>query len=208
VTRRRSLRKCTRNWPTCTYEKPVGGGVVRNKLASFPTGQQAFSETPLALAPSESRVGPQQKLGRQCCSRVLMFGNRDDGEKGIWALEDILATDPDDTPLSTPTASINCAIDRVISCYTPTIKALAHAREKPLQFRGGADERIFIVTMKETPGQATLGRVEQEVEEISNMCSSSFSVSTLNGCSTEAALETNQNKQHCTLFLPRPVGHV
>ncbi|MFF5976961.1 CHAT domain-containing protein [Streptomyces sp. NPDC012769] len=54
-----------------------------------------------------------------------------------------------------------CALDQVVSSYTPTLRALAEARSRPTA--DPADRRILVVAMKQTPGAADLN-VQPEVD--------------------------------------------
>lgn len=57
--------------------------------------------------------------------------------------------------------------DRVVSSYTPTLRALLEARrplESPL-----ADEQILVVALEETPGEPSLGDVTRERELIASL---------------------------------------
>lgn len=54
-----------------------------------------------------------------------------------------------------------CALDQVVSSYTPTLRALAEARSRPAA--EPADRRILVVAMEQTPGAADL-TVQPEVD--------------------------------------------
>ncbi len=60
-------------------------------------------------------------------------------------------------------------VDRVVSSYTPTIRALAHAR-RPRPGNGGsadgAEGRVLAVAMPHTPGAADLSGARAEADEI------------------------------------------
>lgn len=60
-------------------------------------------------------------------------------------------------------------MSRVISSYTPTIKALSYAREKRLEFLTSLDSRILLVTMPTTPGRAALKNATKEAEDIARV---------------------------------------
>jgi tetratricopeptide (TPR) repeat protein len=53
-------------------------------------------------------------------------------------------------------------IDRVISSYTPTIRALTHARRP----RSGSGDRVVAVAMPHTPGASDLPGAQEEVAEL------------------------------------------
>lgn len=57
-------------------------------------------------------------------------------------------------------------LTRVISSYTPTIKALSYARRKKLNLASKPDTRLLLVTMPTTPGKTPLRKVEQETNTI------------------------------------------
>lgn len=54
------------------------------------------------------------------------------------------------------------ALDRVISSYTPTIRALLHARSRP----PAGEENLLAVAMSKAPGQAPLPRTRTEAESL------------------------------------------
>lgn len=56
-------------------------------------------------------------------------------------------------------------LDRAVSSYIPTIKALSYAREKPLTLLRG-DSRLLLVTMPTTPGNKALTNAAQEANDI------------------------------------------
>ncbi|OCK80107.1 hypothetical protein K432DRAFT_443405 [Lepidopterella palustris CBS 459.81] len=55
-------------------------------------------------------------------------------------------------------------LSRVISSYTPTIKALSHARQKALIFSHNKTTKTLLVAMDETPGQARLSTAAESAE--------------------------------------------
>ena len=62
--------------------------------------------------------------------------------------------------------STRTTIDRVISSYTPNIKALAYARERNSRVLGVESQKIMFVGMPETPNQNALPFVETEIDEL------------------------------------------
>ena len=73
---------------------------------------------------------------------------------------------PDDAPSAT-------VIDRAIPSYTPTIRALTHARRPRAPAPGGengeatgADDRIVVVAMPHTPGSSDLPGAQAEAAEL------------------------------------------
>jgi CHAT domain-containing protein len=62
--------------------------------------------------------------------------------------------------------STNNALDRVISSYTPTIKALTYARQQASKVVTEEMQQMLLVGMPSTPGQSDLPFVEKEIQEI------------------------------------------
>ncbi|MFE5208233.1 CHAT domain-containing protein [Streptomyces sp. NPDC056600] len=63
-------------------------------------------------------------------------------------------------------------LDRVISSYTPTLRALRHAREKPRGAVGAAGDEgdgLLVVGLKDAPGGRVLRGVEREVDTVAAM---------------------------------------
>jgi hypothetical protein len=58
------------------------------------------------------------------------------------------------------------AIDRVISSYTPTVKALAYARERGTRVGDLKPQKALLVGMPKTPEWSDLPFVEKELEEV------------------------------------------
>lgn len=59
----------------------------------------------------------------------------------------------------------NTAIDRVISSYTPTVKALAYARERKQRINNSLDQNAALIGMPQTPDLKDLPFVESELYE-------------------------------------------
>ncbi|MFB6908217.1 CHAT domain-containing protein [Streptomyces bacillaris] len=57
-------------------------------------------------------------------------------------------------------------MDRVVSSYTPTVRALGHARRATPATPGPGPRSVLIVAMPETPGEAPLRGVGREVADI------------------------------------------
>ncbi|MET9053979.1 CHAT domain-containing protein [Streptomyces bacillaris] len=57
-------------------------------------------------------------------------------------------------------------MDRVVSSYTPTVRALGHARRAVPAPQGTGPRSVLIVAMPETPGEAPLRGVGREAREI------------------------------------------
>ncbi|MFD6949882.1 CHAT domain-containing protein, partial [Nocardiopsis sp. NPDC060348] len=68
-----------------------------------------------------------------------------------------------------PPGARRTVMDRVISSYTPTVRALRYAREQAAHHEHGADaqEGALVVAMPTTPGQGALPFVTVEVEKVS-----------------------------------------
>ncbi|MFF0290634.1 CHAT domain-containing protein [Streptomyces sp. NPDC005262] len=58
-----------------------------------------------------------------------------------------------------------CVLDRVVSSYTPTLRALIKARTRPSSRPGR--RRMLLVAMPETPGRPPLPDAEEDVEAVS-----------------------------------------
>ncbi|MFG2950445.1 CHAT domain-containing protein [Streptomyces adustus] len=69
-------------------------------------------------------------------------------------------TDPKDQPQR------RTAMDRVVSSYTPTIRALRHARERARPAAGSETARSLIVAMPTTPGLPRHGRLDYVKDEV------------------------------------------
>ncbi|KUL81895.1 hypothetical protein ZTR_09527 [Talaromyces verruculosus] len=65
-------------------------------------------------------------------------------------------------------ASGRTVIDRVMSSYSPSIKAMIRSRRRP-QAPSTAGQAL-LVAMSETPGQSSLPYATKEVEEVSRLC--------------------------------------
>ncbi|MFD6798130.1 CHAT domain-containing protein [Streptomyces cyaneofuscatus] len=59
-------------------------------------------------------------------------------------------------------------IDRVVSSYTPTLRALSEASQ-PKRAPGGSDERMLVVALAETPGQLSLPAVKAERDLLADL---------------------------------------
>ena len=64
--------------------------------------------------------------------------------------------------------SDNNAIDRVISSYAPTVKALKYARERMLPSTFDSQKSVLIIGMPKTPKQAELVYVREEIDALSS----------------------------------------
>ncbi|WP_138430158.1 MULTISPECIES: CHAT domain-containing protein [Streptomyces] len=70
--------------------------------------------------------------------------------------------DPDDGPRRT-------VVDRVVSSYTPTLRALLEARLRAQEASGHAsDERMLLVAMSQTPRQEPLQAVRQDIDVLTS----------------------------------------
>jgi hypothetical protein len=70
-----------------------------------------------------------------------------------------------------------CTIDRVVSSYTPTIKALAHARGRVALARTAGQQKTLLVGMPQTPGMKALPFVEPEFQKLHQILQQSPGVS-------------------------------
>lgn len=88
------------------------------------------------------------------------------------------------------TPSTSNTLSRAISSYTPTIKALAYARQKKLELLSKSDPRILTVTMPVTPGGdwSELKGAAEEVKEIVELVRGKVLATTLECPSTAQVL--------------------
>lgn len=63
-------------------------------------------------------------------------------------------------------SSTSNTLNRVLSSYIPTIKALAYTRQQELHLVGKPDTRLLLVAMPTTPGCAALPGVDREIADI------------------------------------------
>jgi hypothetical protein len=61
------------------------------------------------------------------------------------------------------------AIDRVISSYTPTIKATVYARQRQSALYNVLDQRVVLIGMPKTPGESDLYFVEEELRVLQSL---------------------------------------
>jgi tetratricopeptide (TPR) repeat protein len=76
--------------------------------------------------------------------------------------------------------SSQSVLDRVVSSYIPTIKALAHARKRATRLAQERIKDVLLVGMPTTPNLISLPGVKAELESLQNWLSDSMSISTLN----------------------------
>jgi tetratricopeptide (TPR) repeat protein len=76
--------------------------------------------------------------------------------------------------------SSESVLDRVISSYIPTIKALAHARKRATRLAQERIKDVLLVGMPTTPNMNSLPGVKTELDCLQNWLSDSMSLSTLN----------------------------
>lgn len=67
--------------------------------------------------------------------------------------------------------STQSAIDRVISSYTPSIKAVRYARERYARVASLKSSKALLVGMPETPNEKDLPFVVKEIRELNNLLS-------------------------------------
>jgi CHAT domain-containing protein len=79
----------------------------------------------------------------------------------------------------------------VISSYTPTLRALAYAREQAGHNPGGLSRssRMLLVAAPEAPGMAELKNVTEEVNGVSAICNASLSVVRLDNPAPDAVIK-------------------
>ncbi|KAI0812990.1 TPR domain-containing protein [Xylaria sp. FL0064] len=64
------------------------------------------------------------------------------------------------------------ALDRVISSYSSSIKAIIHARQQQTSQGPVVGRRVTLVAMEETPGQASLRFASEEINVVRTICES------------------------------------
>jgi len=84
------------------------------------------------------------------------------------------------------------AMDRVVSSYTPTVKALAYAREKSAKVWNLHSQKVMLVAMSTTPAQLDLPFVEKETEELRKLIPSGIEITAM----------SNPRKESVTSVLP------
>ena len=72
-------------------------------------------------------------------------------------------------------------MDRVVSSYLPTIKSLAHARERQTRTDSLQQQRIMLIAMANTPGQKDLPFAEKEVDNLQTLLPSTIEISVKKG---------------------------
>ncbi|KAI0594107.1 CHAT domain-containing protein [Biscogniauxia sp. FL1348] len=87
-------------------------------------------------------------------------------------------------------------IDRVVSSYSPSIQALLHAQNQPINI-DFASENILLVAMEKTPKCSRLGRARDEIDVVKRLTPASAVKSRLeNACKEEVVDEL----RHCGVF--------
>jgi tetratricopeptide (TPR) repeat protein len=87
--------------------------------------------------------------------------------------------------------SEECAFNHVISSYTPSIKALRHAREKAVM--KSKSQSLLLVTMRTTPGMNSLPGVDEEEQKIMSAIKAPHSVRLLPQPDSKAVLHGLRN---------------
>lgn len=75
-------------------------------------------------------------------------------------------------------SSTSNTLNRVLSSYIPTIKALAYARKKELHLGSKSAAKVLLVGMPTTPGKAALLGVQREIADIVDILSNNVATST------------------------------
>jgi CHAT domain-containing protein len=86
-------------------------------------------------------------------------------------------------------------MDRVISSYTPTIKALAYALERSASVSDLLSQKVMLVAMSTTPAQADLPFVEKEVEELRKLIPSGIKVVVMSNARKETVVSALPDQQ-------------
>lgn len=87
------------------------------------------------------------------------------------------------------------AMDRVISSYTPTIKALAYARERSTSVSNLLSQKVLLVAMSTTPAQADLPFVEKEMEGLRKLVPPSIQILTMSNPTKETVMSALPDHQ-------------
>ena len=87
------------------------------------------------------------------------------------------------------------AMDRVISSYTPTVKALAYALERSTGVSNLLSQKVMMVAMSTTPAQADLPFVEKEVEELRKLIPSGIQIMVMSNPTKETVVSTLPDHQ-------------
>jgi CHAT domain len=91
--------------------------------------------------------------------------------------------------------STRSVIDCVISSYTPTIKALAYARERSVRSRSATSQRAMLVGMLDTPEQNKLPSVVTEINGLENLLSSCIHTTVIQNPTRENVLSALPHHQ-------------
>jgi tetratricopeptide (TPR) repeat protein len=87
------------------------------------------------------------------------------------------------------------AIDRVISSYTPTIKALAYAREMFIKASSSQKQKVILIGMPKTPHQQDLRFVEKEIRKLEYLLHPSVETTVLPDPTRAAVLSAIPDQQ-------------
>ena len=87
------------------------------------------------------------------------------------------------------------AIDRVISSYTPTIKALAYARERRARTNGSEIRKALLVGMPKTPEYSSLPGVKHELKQVQQCLQPHIQTTVTYDCTREEILSTLSEHQ-------------
>lgn len=131
------------------------GGLVRGKRSTYPARNRKMADFLLWLW--DTAVEP-----------VLEKLNLDPNSRIWWIGVGPLAMAPFHAAGDHSAGSTRNTLDRAVSSYIPTIKALSYTREKPLTLLRG-DSRLLLVTMPTTPGNNALANAAQEAEDIGSV---------------------------------------
>ena len=89
----------------------------------------------------------------------------------------------------------NTAIDRVISSYTPTIKALAYARERKQGIKTSLGQNAALIGMPKTPDLKDLPFVESELKALQELLPSQIQTTVVQSPTRDKVLSTIRDHQ-------------
>jgi CHAT domain-containing protein len=112
-----------------------------------------------------------------------------------WVGSDLLSLFPIHAAGYHDSGSQQNVMDRVISSYTPTIKALAYARERSTALSNLLSHKVMLVAMSTTPAHTDLPFVEMEVEELRKVFPSSIQIMTMLNSTKETVISALPNHQ-------------
>ncbi|RYP74374.1 hypothetical protein DL771_003041 [Monosporascus sp. 5C6A] len=105
-------------------------------------------------------------------------GEREAWPRVWWVATGILSMLPIHVAGYHDTNPPRTAMDRVVSSYVPTVKALAYARARSRQVEDGQKPRAMLISMRETPNQDDLPSADDEIGCVFSLTGDCVDVST------------------------------